>query len=721
MINDQAKDPTIILPNEILIQIATFLDVRSLTRLERVSKAWNELLRRYDNLCWAQHVEGYTGGKRASSLDSLVKQKEKSCINLDYWKSVRTWKDLVCREIALQDNWTTDRPNVVTNVIGYTPAKQTNPNRNPAPETFSKKTGEFLPVIQAASSSSYIWRARLDPAPDAQFIVTTWLSGGVRVIDARPEGNSAILWQLPRWSVRAYAHLEYRDGIACWDSEEGIEVWKRWKLVQREEDGQQQDEPPNKRGTFVKVGTIPDMPGMRGFMLNEALHLSVVSSAGRSCTYNVASAKPESIRNFPIKENASWVYDFGIRRGATGHLEHDLENVVFCMGHDGYSIYNKETSTRLGDLRFNEGGLLTAFEQCAFTNYFFIDFWPVLPKLHDDSVFRREVVERFESEEQALHRLHGTSETDEALEPPELLPELRAARKPNIRNDEWGATMIRQLDDGATLIVARSAGGRFLFCTDLLGLLKCMQEGSQEMIDAKVRQCLAIIECAGTRCLSEFRSGGWLTVHKGRAAWEIEDRVYIIELPRKRNTLPGPQTKVMTMNGRYCGDIVMPQISVPASILSLHDDCLISTYLHPAYILLEEGTDEERWETSILKSVRIVRFAPKALEPKIPPSEESTADRLARMFEPSQERVQLNQRQLAVHQRWYITSRLMAGNAIRVDDGVWAELDDDEDFEDLSDDDFDDDDDLLQQHLAGQETEPEAGQAGERELNEDEN
>ncbi|PWN31441.1 uncharacterized protein FA14DRAFT_192928 [Meira miltonrushii] len=693
MLNYQAKDPTALLPNELLVHIATYLDIPSLARLERVSKAWNALLKVYDNRCWAQHVEGYEYNKELS-LQSMKAQKQKNSIDQQYWQPVKRWKDFVLRQNALAENWTTDYPNVETSVVGYTPAREIDPIGNPAPITYSKKTGEVLPVIHAGPASSYVWRARLDPAPDAQFIITTWLSGGVRVIDARPDGNSAVLWQLPRWSVRAYAHLEYRDGIACWDSEDGIEVWKRWKLVQGEETAEQ-DEPANKRGSFVKVGTVPDMPGMRGFMLNEALHLSVVSSAGRSCTYNVAAAKPESIRNFPIKENASWVYDFGIRRGATGHIEHDLDNVVFCMGHDGYSVYNKETATHLGDLRFNEGGLLTALEQCVSTNYMFIDFWPYLPKRQEDSVFRREVVEYFESNEQALHKLHGTSETDESLEPPELLPELRRNRKPHIRSDEWGATMIRQLDDGATLIVARSAGGRFLFCTDLLGLLKCIEEGSQEMLDAKVRECLAIIECGGTRCITEFRSGGWLTVHAGRAAWEIEDRVYIIELPRKRNTIPGPNTKVMTMNGRYNGEIVMPQISVPASILSLHDDCLVSTYLHPAYILLEgEVAGQARWETSVLKSVRIVRFAPKALEPKVqPPHHDPSA-----IFSPDYHanRPQLGRRALDVHQQWYITSRLMAGNAIRVDDdnAIWADMaDDEEEFVDVDDEDFEDVDD----------------------------
>jgi hypothetical protein len=39
------------------------------------------------------------------------------------------------------------------------------------------------------------------------------------------------------------------------------------------------------------------------------------------------------------------------------------------------------------------------------------------------------------------------------------------------------------------------------------------------------------------------------------------------------------------------------------------DDVFMSTYLHPAYIFVTDRV-HSRWETTILKSVRIIRFSP---------------------------------------------------------------------------------------------------------------
>lgn len=650
------------LPNELLILIATFLEPSSLVRLERVSRRWQTLLHSADARCWAHHAG--PGADSSASLSTFLQARSDNCIDSQYWSDVRTWKEMTHRKVALAWNWTSDLPRVETSIFGYRPIDPVRA-QTPAPITRSRSTGRPLDVVHASPASSYVWRARLDTAQDAQFVVTTWLSGGVRVIDARPESGGAILWELPRWSVRPYAHLEYREGVACWDSEQGIEIWKRWKLTQGD-DQVQQSEPANKRGTFVRVGTIPDLPGMRGFMLNEALHLTVVSQAGRSCTYNVGADTPTPVYNFAIKSGGSWVYDFPIQRGATGHIEHDLENVVFCMGHEGYAIYHKASAKHLGDIKFTSGPLTSALARCEATNVMTVDTSTELPVRHEDTIFLPAKIQPKTTEDHYA---------DWSRIPP------ARSRKPHLMQDEWGAVMIRTLDDGATMLVARSMGGRFMICTDLLGLLTCIDQETQEMIDIKVHQCLAIVECGGTRCLTEFHTGGWLTVHDGRAAWEIEDRVYIFDLPNRRDTIPNTNTHVMTLNGRYNGEISMPSIQVPVSIMSLHDDCLLTTYLHPAYIHVGEDVGTARWETSVLKSVRLIRFAPKALEAiqaRSSGTDESGSGNERVPLGPS-----LGQRDLAMHQQWYVTSQLMAGHGINLDEDqeLWAAFDDEAEAE----------------------------------------
>lgn len=348
------------LPAELLTHIATFLDPASLCRLEQANKQWHTLVRESDNTCWSRHAieQGETVGKNTAggdierakraaadgrtSLQDYIAVIRGRCVDEWFWSEATSWKDLYRRQRMLASNWKAKRPLARTSIVGYTPFKPSPHSRRVAePPAF--RLGLQPIELPRALPSPLAWRARLDTAADANFVIMTFFEGGLRVVDAsvsnRVEGliGGDILWELPRWSVRQHAHLEYQKGVCCWDSESGIEVWKRWKLVHGTPG---EPEPASKRGTLTKVATLPEIANTRGFMLNDDLHLTIVSSQGLFRTYDLSEKEPKLL------------YEHTIARGATGHIEHDSKVAIFSMGHAGYAIYDKASGNHLGNICF---------------------------------------------------------------------------------------------------------------------------------------------------------------------------------------------------------------------------------------------------------------------------------------------------------------------------------------------------------------------------------
>lgn len=83
--------------------------------------------------------------------------------------------------------------------------------------------------------------------------------------------------------------------------------------------------------------------------------------------------------------------------------------------------------------------------------------------------------------------------------------------------------------------------------------------------------------------------------------------------------------------------------------MSLHDDAFMSTYLHPAYIFVS-GQGHSRWETSVLKSVRIIRFSPNLGGRENVEEEEDNTHPLTNANK-------------NLHRRWLLTSRRLAQDA----------------------------------------------------------
>ncbi|UZJ57043.1 hypothetical protein CBS101457_006363 [Exobasidium rhododendri] len=248
------------------------------------------------------------------------------------------------------------------------------------------------------------------------------------------------------------------------------------------------------------------------------------------------------------------------------------------------------------------------------------------------------------------------------------LVEGKRVNKIPLHYDLWGAVMIRKLGDGATILVARSRGGRLLICSDLLGLLASLQEGREEASSVKIRQSVAIIECGGRATTTEFYTGGWLTVGNGKAAWEIDDLVYMLEVPKRRNSLPHVGTSVWMIPSHYHDEIPVPDMQIPISFMSLDaNDVFVSTYLHPAYIFVTDRV-HSRWETTILKSVRIIHFAPtrSVLESSYADGEEREDNAMYPL-------TNANKRE---HQRWVTTGRRLAQAAENEEEEEWGVEDD---------------------------------------------
>lgn len=92
--------------------------------------------------------------------------------------------------------------------------------------------------------------------------------------------------------------------------------------------------------------------------------------------------------------------------------------------------------------------------------------------------------------------------------------------------------------------------------------------------------------------------------------------------------------------------------------MSLHDDVFLSTYLHPAYVLLR-ADGHQRWETTILKSVRLLHFSPRQGVDAMEEDEDNTAP--------------LTNANKDLHRRWLLTGRRLAAQAAEDEGEEWTD------------------------------------------------
>ncbi|KAI9668472.1 MAG: hypothetical protein M1831_001226 [Alyxoria varia] len=223
-------DPLRYLPVEINLNILGFLDIPSLARLSRASKAWNHFI----NHVHQDPIYAYQAGHTPNANHEFDKSHSPTTYTR-YYQGVTSWKDACKRQYLMHRNWSSESPIIQEHLYDVSP--------------------------------SIVWRFR--PDFERRFFISTSQSGGLFVTDM---DTGRRLWQRSWHEVRPYAHLEYSNGYAAFDKEnDGIEIWKA-------------DE--NVRGKFNEFTVLSHNCVTRGFQLTWP-SLCVVSTEGRAFHYNL--------------------------------------------------------------------------------------------------------------------------------------------------------------------------------------------------------------------------------------------------------------------------------------------------------------------------------------------------------------------------------------------------------------------------------------------------
>ncbi|KAK5128747.1 hypothetical protein LTR85_000080 [Meristemomyces frigidus] len=509
-----AADPLTLLPPEIVLRILEFAPVASLAAATRLSKAWHKFIDEthqeaiYSSEDKTAHPEG--------SHDFNFLQHDKSFAK--YFDGTASWKDLCRRQTLLSRNWNQEKP-------------------------VTRET-----VLQVGNSP--VWRFR--PDFKRRFFVSTCQSGGLNVTDM---DTGRLLWSLPSTderdydAVRSYAHLEYQDGTAVWDSwGESLEVWKT-------------DLDGLARGEFRKVAVLQHDCQTRGFQLSYDT-LCVVSTEGKGFVYDMNATPPELKTQMEIREDA------------VGHLDQNEDVVMYSFGASGYHVHDKASGARLGVLEPWRCG----------SSYHIKHPTTVATPVHDSrhgptaQIFpptapRRDRLEPLKLEKGPLRR-----SGDE--------------RGSSIGADEWGAGML-----AGNLMVGISRHGRIFICWDWPSALKT----------STVNTSSCLVECESDG--AGFDLGGWLSIKDSRILFEIQDRIYVLALTDdgRMQDVEHPQRASYSLLTSSA-----PQLAVPVSFMALYDDCIMTTYTTLGSRRRFATEEQREGPTRIFptKAIRILSLAP---------------------------------------------------------------------------------------------------------------
>ncbi|OGE52708.1 hypothetical protein PENARI_c009G02671 [Penicillium arizonense] len=518
-------DPLTILPPEIVLQILEFAPVSALASLTATSKAWHQFID-------ITHQEAiYTSDSKTSqppggSRDFSFLSDTHSFAKV--FENTTSWKDLCKRQTLLARNWANTRP-------------------------VSQES-----VLQVGNDP--VWRFKADFK--RRFFVSTSHAGGLNVTDM---DTGDILWRLPSVldtdgdSVRPYAHLEYQDGMAVFDSEgDSVEVW-------------QTDQEGAKRGEFRRIAILNHDCQTRGFQLSH-WNLCVVSNKGQGFVYDMTQRPPKLTTHLKIEKDG------------VGHLDQSKDAVIYSMGKKGYFAYNKETGAFLGNLQ---------------------------PAHCTDRYHVRPPPATFPSAGAALagaarlgpsHRFFppGTPSKD-GLVPIKIekgpLPAPSDPEHVWHGEDEWGSGMIC-----GNLFVGFSRAGRVFICSNWR---KAVHDQASLAANSSILEC----ESDG----SSFDLGGWLSLRNHRVMFEIQDRIYVVALDDndKIQDVEHPTRASYSLLTSSA-----PQLAVPISYMALADDAIMSTYTtlgwrdstQPGGIPAAPGANPARVFPT--KAIRIVSLAP---------------------------------------------------------------------------------------------------------------
>ncbi|KAK4545334.1 hypothetical protein LTR36_003514 [Oleoguttula mirabilis] len=510
-------DPLTLLPPEIVLRILEFASIATLAAATRLSKAWHRFIDEHhsDAIYSTETKITRPGGAQDFSFlqggNSFAK----------YFDGTTSWKDLCKRQTLLPRNWDQARP-------------------------FTRES-----VLQVGYSS--VWRFR--PDFKRRFFVSTSQSGGLNVTDM---DTGRLLWRLPSTeerehdAVRPWAHLEYQDGTAVWDSwGESVEVWKT-------------DLEGLARGEFRKVAVLKHDCETRGFQLSYDT-LCVVSTEGKGFVYDMKTTPPGLKTRLETRDDA------------VGHLDQNQDVVMYSFGTAGYHIHDKVSGKRLGILEPWHCETYYHINHPATTAVPALDgrhgptfqiFPPIAPS--------RDRLDPLKLERGPLPRASGELQTP-------------------VAEDEWGAGML----SGDTM-VGVSRYGRIFICRDWPSAIQ----------GTAVNSFSYIVECDSDGAGFDF--GGWLSVRNNRILFEIEHRIYVLALTEDGwvQDVQHPQRASYSLLTSSA-----PQLAVPVSFMALYDDCIMNTYRTLGCrrrIAAEQGQQHGDDPARIFPvvAIRILSFAP---------------------------------------------------------------------------------------------------------------
>lgn len=367
-------------------------------------------------------------------------------------------------------------------------------------------------IVQVGNDA--VWRFRADFK--RRIILSTSQEGGFCVTDMDSGG---LLWSLPKSDVPPCAHLEYDDGTAVWNGEDGsLQIWSTGQA------GRPRGELQHRYSLSVGYRS-------RGFELSHGT-LIVVGDDGKAAVYRLTDEKPELLQSISIEP------------AATGHVDQSQDTVVICFGTKGYSFYDKQSASRIGSIDFGTVNRLhhinhlhNAFDGPSWSGNV-LDYLPS--------------VRVFPPANPSTDRLTPLDIGEGELSRGEHQDWIR------LEDDEWGAAVLSE-----RMMIATSKGGRVFVCTDW----RACVEDSKRLADLSL-----MIECESDG--SNFELGGWLSVKDLRIMFEVLDRIYVVSLHLDDDNRPC----VGFLSSFSLLASSTPQLTTPVSFMTLGDDCIMSTF-----------------------------------------------------------------------------------------------------------------------------------------------
>ncbi|KAF8956222.1 hypothetical protein BDZ97DRAFT_1852767 [Flammula alnicola] len=197
------------LPAEITILILSYLPLPTLSVLLRLNAEWFDFIGQNGNTIYhnAAFLQGYIPSHKTliEELRPTEAGTERQALySRRATEGIHGWKDMCRKRKMIQRSWAGLAPSSIL----------------PSPRTLPSPIPSNLP---GNNPHRRIHRIKVDEK--AGIIMTTTGVGGLMVRDLETD---EVLWELPRWYVRGFAHLEYGEGYMIFDRDDGNkEVWRR--------------------------------------------------------------------------------------------------------------------------------------------------------------------------------------------------------------------------------------------------------------------------------------------------------------------------------------------------------------------------------------------------------------------------------------------------------------------------------------------------------------